>query len=226
MFLEQPHSTKDPLFTHRGDGPIWIAWQTWDKYYIIWARYSTISCLWLGFWQLRSMKSYEVIWSHMNSYEIHHLPNVSIDVSGDVAAFWAGRTGSDIPWEVTEEFFSSVQMELQDVTSQQSLVLSGAGAISVTSPRCTDSDGIWLSPLHSKEYTRLACEWCEGAIIKSRALQMSTCCLALCSFRREPLEVRHKHIMNKLEQQDQKLSQILDAIKKPAANLDGGLDAI
>ena len=32
--------------------------------------------------------------------------------------------------------------------------------------------------------------------------------------------------MNKLEQQDQKLSQILDAIKTPAANLDGGLDAI
>lgn len=53
----------------------------------------------------------------------------------------------------------------------------------------TDSDGIWLSkPLHSKEYTRLACEWCEGAMIKSRALQMSTCGLALCSFRREPLE--------------------------------------
>lgn len=46
-----------------------------------------------------------------------------------------------MPWEVTEEFFSSVQMELQDVTGQQSLVLSGARAISVcwlsrvTSPR-------------------------------------------------------------------------------------------
>eukprot|EP00435_Cladocopium_sp_Y103_P033799 s2779_g8.t1 len=76
MFLEQPHSTKDPLFTQRG------------------------------------------------------------------------RTGSEMPWEVTEEFFSSVQMELQDATSQQ-----------------------------------------------------------------------HKQIMNKLEQHDQKLSQILDAIKKPAATL-------